>query len=169
MEWLESGLIGIWVQLLTKIFHESKVHVSNLRKKYTNPAYGHTWLLQAKVVGPSYGTHIHLTCEEISKTCIVYETCLCICNRQAVLDCTRLRNREAVLDCAILCNREAVLSYAILYNREAVLNMQYYVIKWVIWGNSFSDLNTENEEKTKQWKLKRPPSGRGLITFWPPD
>ncbi len=31
--------------------------------KYTNPAYQHSWLLHAKVVGPSYGTRvlIHLS------------------------------------------------------------------------------------------------------------
>ena len=72
--------------------------------------------MQAKVVSPSYCTHVHLPCVEISKTCIVYETCLCICNREAVLDCTRLCNREAVRDYAILRNREAVLNYAMLRN-----------------------------------------------------
>ena len=33
-------------------------------QKYTNPAYRHTWLLQAEVVSPSYGTqttHVRLT------------------------------------------------------------------------------------------------------------
>ena len=35
----------------------------NLKLKYTNPAYRHSRLLQAKVVGPSYGTNVLLTCE----------------------------------------------------------------------------------------------------------
>ncbi len=36
--------------------------------------------------------------------------------------------------------------------------------QWTMWReiNSFSDLNTE-KKKRKQWKLKWPPSGRGLI------
>ncbi len=42
-------------------------------------------------------------------------------------------------------------------------------IQWVIWGNTFSDLNKKKNKNTKQWKLKRPPSRRGLntlITIW---
>ncbi len=41
---------------LTQWVGGSKLRV-NLLRKYTNPAYGHSWLLQAKVVGPSLGVN----------------------------------------------------------------------------------------------------------------
>ncbi len=127
---------------------------------------------------PSYSTHVHLTCEEISKTCIVYETCLCICNREAVLDYAILHNREAVFNynCinAMLHNREAVLNYAILHNPVSHIcpawMMQSVAISWVMFVGTLYKPWTwicwrRRRRRTRTNLKGPPPSGRGLTNL----
>ncbi len=119
--------------------------------KYTNPASRHSWLLQAKVVGPSYEGN------EPSKE----SYCAIRCMQQPDLI---MGIGDDAINWGIA---QYVVSSNILWPTYGIRDD---AIQWVMLVGTLST-GTENvlekkkkeEEEYKHTNLKRPPSGRGLM------